>query len=370
MSSDADNQQQGTRPFAGAFPRIELPPVPSLGRPDPYAPADATAPAAPRVPQFDPMASAPAEPPVQEREPLVVMVPVEPAPPTPQQPVAPATDLRGLPVGGFDEPPAAWQSPFPAPEVPRDGNWFVPGPQVAPAPAGTPAIPAPARAITQAPDTAVQMSAPMTIPTPTQPPTRMPMPSPAPQLEAPANPDEGFAPASPVARFLFLALAAALVWASQMAFSAALLALAAMLVSEVAMAIAAGRAPAAPRSSWVPLFAVVSTLASLVAAYRAFGQFGEMAFVAGLFVLVAVVPSIIVLAIAGLLARRHGTSGDQAIRSGTLLRFGVLAALMVAGYQAFQTFSAKPDAIVTFVIVALTFHNVHAATRRSGRAAG
>lgn len=272
---------------------------------------------------------------------------IEAPAPSPVPTSAPATNLDGRPIGGYDEPvTGTWQSPFPAPVIDQGYVYqVVPPPQID---ASNAVVPAPAA------------EAASTVPLP----DLAPVPEPATAtVVAPSK----------VVLGAFAVLAAALVWASTMAFSAALLALGALLASEIALALAASRPSAAVRSTPATAVAVVAGIAALLAAKGAFAQFGETAFVAGLFVLVSAVPTLLVLGIVAFVLRRRSASGnspgERALRAGALVRFGALAAIIAAGVQAHKTFSAVPDAVVALAVVVLAALNVAAALRGTGRAA-
>jgi hypothetical protein len=339
---DDDTTQQGDAIDAGQragrsiarppveFPRLVLPPAPTFGRP---------APATPTV----------AEP---------------AAPTTTPAPTSPATDLDDRPVGGRDEPPVTWQSPFPEPAAASAYTYRVVPPPMAPEAAQMPPSMVAAAA-----------AAPVAAPAPIKASVPAPARTPVPAVAAPViddQPSEVATRPSTVALGLMAVTAALLMWASQMAFSSALLAFSGLLVAELALALSLARARGANRPLSSTLLAVVALLVGLLAAKGAIAQFGDMAMVAGLFVLISVVPSLLLLGAAALVLRRRGdrrTLADEAIRSGTLVRFGALAAILAAGYQAHKTFTAVPDAIVALVIVALVALNAVHVLRGSGRAA-
>jgi hypothetical protein len=266
---------------------------------------------------------------------------------------APATEVAEGEVAPLrDEPLGTWQPPFApsfSPEeqyramvervatlsaaAPVAGPLAVPAPLAAPAPVvnpvDTPVADLPARTTVSAPpDTVVPV---------------MPELAPAPEL-APHR-------TSRVALGLLVVLAIGLLWASRMAFSPGLMALAGLLYAQLAAAAAAAGSRTLAIRVAVPAVAV-----SLVAIKGALGAFSEMAMTAGLFVLVAGLPALLVLGAVQLILRRRGdraSTADVALRDGWKLRFGALAALLVAAFVVRDSFSAKPDAFVTFGIVAL-----------------
>lgn len=331
-SSENDSHRQRTHANEHGFARIELPPVPQLRLRGAAGTASVPDPAAAAGPVATPG---------------VV--------PTPTPGRAPATNLDGRPVGGFDEPARhTWQSPFPAPQLnPADYSYQVVPP------------PAPVTAATAAPELPPAVSS-------------VPPVSAVPPLATMATSDGTpaaddtmpIATSTPVL-VMFAILAVGLVWASKMAFSAALLGFAALLVSELAIAMSLARRSNEPRSAAATALAAIAGLGAVLAAKGAFAQFGEMAFVAGLFVLISVVPALLLLGATSLMLKRRNADspGDRALRDGTRVRFVALAAILLAGIQAHRTFSAKPDAIVALAIVALIALNVFAVARRNGRAA-
>jgi hypothetical protein len=321
---DDDTTQQGGPSDAGQrtgssiarppveFPRLVLPPAPTFGRP---APA-----------------------PVATAKPIVATRPV---------PALPATDADGRAVGGRDEPPATWQSPFPEP-APTNAYTF----QVVPPPMAPEAA--------QMPRPMIESAAPARTPVPTLD---------ASIVDEPTTTDTR---PSTIVLGLMAVTAALLAWASVMAFSSALLAFSGLLIAELALALSLARARGARRPTSAAVLAVVALGVGLLAAKGAIAQFGDMAMVAGLFVLISVVPSLLLLGAAAFVLRRRGdrrTLADEAIRSGTIVRFGALAGILLAGYQAHKTFTAVPDAIVALVIVALVAVNAVHVLRGSGRAA-
>lgn len=157
---------------------------------------------------------------------------------------------------------------------------------------------------------------------------------------------------SMVAVGILILLAVALNWASHMAFSPGLMALAALLWAQLA----AGAA-VSPRGRRLAIRAALpAAVLSLLALKGAIGGFSDMAMVAGLFVLVAGLPTLLLLGAAQFILHRRGdraSATDVALREGWKLRFGALAALLVAALLVRDSFSAKPDAFVTFGIVAL-----------------
>lgn len=289
-----------------AFPRIELPPVPALGR--------------------------------RER----TDVPVVAAPTA----AAPATALDGRPVGGQDEAPSGWHYPY-AGVIPGESVRQV-VPQPVPDSAAPQAAAAPAALTPVVPSLA-------------------PAPDLPPDGSTPADDTDGGP--STVVLVLFGVSALALMWASRMAFSAGLLAFASLLMAELSLATSLRRRPGASRPASSTILAVGALVIALNAARHAFAQFGEAAFVAGLFVLVAVVPTLLLLGIAALLLRRASSRAGEALQAWTMVRFGALAALLAAGVQAHRTFSAKPDAIVALAIVALAAFTAVSVLRGTGRAA-
>lgn len=251
----------------------------------------------------------------------------------------------------LDEP--AWSSPVPAPVDPEAEYRAMLERVAAYAPHAhttrhAPVIVAPATATPNDPAPDPEPSGPQ----------QEPRPSVVPQLEDPASIVRPAA-RSTLALVLVVATAALLVWASRMAFSPALLALASLLVAQLAAAeAAASRRPLLPAAG--------AGILALLAAKGAIAGFGEMAFVAGLFVLVAAVPTLLLFGVVQVVLRRQGEAAapaDLALRSGWKLRAGALAATIVAGVQAHRSFSAVPDAIVALGIVALVVVTLAAALR-------
>lgn len=168
--------------------------------------------------------------------------------------------------------------------------------------------------------------------------------------ELQAEPSHVQAKPSAAAIGVLLVTAGLLVWASQMAFSPALLALAGLLIAQLAVACAA-----APRAGKRPLvLGGVAVVLALLAAKGGIHGFSDTAFVAGLFVLVAVLAALVLFGALQLLLRRGGEAAsplDLALRSGWRLRVAALVGVLGGGVQAHRTFSAVPDAIVTLLIV-------------------
>jgi hypothetical protein len=251
--------------------------------------------------------------------------PLHSAPPPSLPSLPPATDLDGNTIGGRDEPLGGWQMPSPEPDV-------------------TPAV---------------------AVPVPAQPrPIPAAAPPPAPIVQdvvtacVPASPVHG---PSSVAVVLLAVLAAVLVGAGALAFSAALPAFAALLVSQLAIAASLVVRADQPRPRAATCLAVLAGAGAAFAAWQAVGQFSQVAFVAGLLVLASGVVALLLLGIASLVLHRRGeqrTLGDEALRSGTVPRFLLLAAVLVAGVQAHHAFSATADGLVALAIVAVVALNV------------
>ena len=271
-----------------------------------------------------------------------------------------------------DEPPTSWQSPFPAPEPGAHTYQVVPPPVPVTAPAEHgfprpafrsehPRIPAPA-------PTPAQFAMPALV--------RAPLPASS-SLDAAAAPEHALgaaARADGVSRAvigLLLVTAVFLFWASGMAFSAALLALAGLLVSEVAIALSLDRAPDAGRPMGATAAAATAVVLGLLALRGALGGFSDMAMVAGLFVIAAGVPALLLLGAAWFALRRAPRSlANDSLRAGAAVRFGALAAIIAAGIVVRDSFSAVPDSVLAFPIVVLVAVHAVQALRGSGRAAG
>jgi hypothetical protein len=199
------------------------------------------------------------------------------------------------------------------------------------------------------------------------------LPTPAEQAATEAADAAADAPTdvSRVAVAIFVFTAVGLIWASRMAFSPALLAMSALLASEAAI----GVARTGPRGSSRPVQATIAAggavVLALFALKGAFAGFGEMAFVASLFVLVAALPTLLLLGASEFVLRRRAapSAADDALRAGTKLRFAAVLALLVSGYLAKDSFSAKPDTFVAFGLVALALFGAVSVFRGTGRAA-
>lgn len=213
--------------------------------------------------------------------------------------------------------------------------------QAAPvSPPATPAIPT-APASTH--------SAPITAPIAT---------SPGRQAEpAPLAPSPGIRRASLV---LILGCVALLMYAAHLAMSGALLALGALFLTDLAVG---ARAQAQVGQSGQRLATGLSVGAGLTAAWALWTtlhQFSEMAFVAGLMVVPAVLVVLLVHGIASFLLRRDPHSmPSQVVRSGTMTRVAAALITLVAGYMAFDSFSARPDAYAAFAVLGLTAANLY-----------
>lgn len=247
----------------------------------------------------------------------------------PEVPTLGAAPVIPVPRPRLDEPAPTWRNPLPAPDAPSAHEFLV----VPPPPA---TIPAPAAATPQ-----VAPAAPAPAPAP------MPVPI---QLPDPGAAGDAVPGGTSLALVVtFGACAALLAWASNMAFSSALLALASLLVAQLAAALFAGGAPVGR------MLAAVALLVGAFAGWKGVHELSPDAFVAGLFVLVAVAPLLLLMGVVQLLLRRRAASaGDRALRAGATLRFVALAAVLVAGIQAHRTYSARLDAIATILVVALT----------------
>lgn len=214
--------------------------------------------------------------------------------------------------------------------------------------------------------------------TPAHPPAQEALaPAPAPSIEPVATPQSSVPvmpelapapestplPASRIAIALMVVAVAFLAWASRMAFSPGLLGLAALLLAQLAAA-----ASSSPRGRSLALRAAIPAIVvALLAAMQAIGNLTSgMAMVAGLFVLVAALPTLIVFVAVQVVLRRRGDRigpADTALRDSWKLRAGTLAALLVAALLVRDSFSAKPDAIVALGIVALVAITLHSALR-------
>lgn len=261
-----------------------------------------------------------------------------------------------------DEPATTWQSPLPEPVAANTYTYMVAPPPLAPLPMQHHPRPMMGASCDVAAGPA---------PSPTHTPQRMPMPEIAVTSEEPA-PALAPAVATSVVALAVLAITAVmLAWASRMAFSPALLALAGLMVSELAIGLAAS-ARGASRPTSATVAAAVAIVCSLLALKGALGGFSEMAFVASLFVLVAALPTLILLGVlAFVLHRRRSidSPGEDALRAGTPIRFGATAVVLVSGYLAKDSFSAKPDTFVAFAVIGLTVWGVTQVLRGTGRVA-
>lgn len=245
-------------------------------------------------------------------------------------------------VPNRDEPVSTWTSPLPMPVEPRPYTYQV--------------VPPPPPSLSVGMHPAPAASSPMTpMPAPVPAPIGMPA-APAPgRLSMPTAPIVTPAPASApvfvgvdssnVAIAMLILTALLLAWASGMAFSAGLLAFGALLVAQVAEALA--HRPAA--SNVVPrVLAVAAGIVALLAAKGAVAQFGEMAMVAGMFVVVACIPALLLICVTQLVLHRRDAPSvaDAALRRSFPVRAGALVAVLGAGGLAFSSFNPKPDAFV------------------------
>lgn len=293
---------------------------------------------------------------------------------------APVTPANELPIQRplVDAPVGTWQSPFPTPEATNTYAFqVVPPPPADFEPAQRHDIPRSAHATYCAMPTAAPagVTAPIAQPAPAPAPARarssVPAMVPVPATDTAGDVDVVAADAptdvSRVALALMVVAAALLVWASRMAFSPALLGMSALLLAETAIALAL-TGTRRPASALVA--AGAATVLGLLAIKGAFAGFGEMAFVASLFVLVAALPTLLLLgALEYVLRRRSSASpANLALRAGTRIRVGAALLLLVTGYLAKDSFSAKPDTFAAFAIVALVAFGVMQVLRGSGRA--
>jgi len=173
---------------------------------------------------------------------------------------------------------------------------------------------------------------------------------------APAAPAEAIRPLNPVAAGLLLVSTTAMLYAAQMSGSVALLACAGLFLSDLSLGLRGLSARVCMAA------ALALTLWALIGVP---GQFSDMAFVAGLFVVVAAVPVLAMSAVAGRLLRRDDAStADLAVRARGKYQLLAVVLAMLAGVQAFRSFSAVPDALVTLSIVAMVAHAMVARHRR------
>lgn len=286
----------------------------------------------------------------------------------------PMTPADELPVQRplVDAPAGAWQSPLPAPEA-TNSYAFQAAPQPAPTVAPAAPVPVPRHDVPRSAHAtfcALPVAAPASQPAPIR--TGVPALVPAP---ATVQVEEGDVPAvdaptdaSMVAVGILLVTAAALVWASRMAFSPALLAMSALLLTELGIALSL-TGPKRPTSALIAVGA--ATVLGSWALKGAFAGFGEMAFVASLFVLVAALPTLLLLGATEFVLRRRSsaTPANAALRAGTPVRVGAALALLVSGFLAKDSFSAKPDTFAAFAIIALAGFGVVQVLRGTGRAA-
>lgn len=145
---------------------------------------------------------------------------------------------------------------------------------------------------------------------------------------------------------------------SHFAMSSALLACAALFLSDLAVASMAARLPHARAVSGA--LTIGAALIGVTALIGGVQQFSDMAFVAGLLVLLVTLPVLLLHVTAQLLARRRS---NESIAVGTLQIVGIgrtlsMFALLISGYIAFDSFTAVPDALVSFAITALVAVNV------------
>lgn len=277
------------------------------------------------------------------REPITFPRLVLPPVPTFRTPLTPADELPVQQPLRDEQPPTTWQYPFPQPE-----------------PTNTYAVPAPVQ------PTPIEVVAPTTN-----------APSPRPDAGELARPADGVVETteqatslSKIALGLFLVTAAFLYWASGMAFSAALLGTAGLLVSELAIALSLTAPRGAGRPMPATIAAVAAVLLALLTLKGALHAFSDMAMVASLFVLAAALPTLLLLGAAAFVLRRRSprSLADDSLRAGTGLRFGVVVALLATGFIAKDSFSAKPDAFLAFALVALVAINALHVLRGTGRA--
>lgn len=150
-----------------------------------------------------------------------------------------------------------------------------------------------------------------------------------------------------------------LVYAAHMSGSKALYACAALFISDLAIGESVRRAAQVRAQRAEVALAIGAGALVGLALWGVAHQFSMMAFVAGLFVVLAVVIVALLQVASGLVLRRKAASlADQAVRAGSVMRWIALALTLLAGVQAFRSFSAVPDALVALPIVALTLCNV------------
>ncbi len=293
-----------------------------------------------------------------------------PAVPVFSRPLTPADELpvqRPL----VDEPAGAWQSPFPAPD-PTNTYTFQVVPPPPPAQHAPPLDPPQPHAIPRSVHATycAMPSATPTMPAPASTTSPMPVLAQAPELTQGVDDRAADAPwdVSPIALGILLVAAALLVWASRMAFSPALLAMAALMLAEAGIALSL---TGAKRPTSALAAAGVAGVLGLLALKGAFGGFGEMAFVASLFVLVAALPTLLLLGAFEFVLRKRASDSPAhlALRAGTRERFGAALALLVSGFLARDSFSARPDAFAALGILLLVGTAVVSIVRGTGRAA-
>ena len=307
------------------------------------------------------------------------------------RPMVPADELpvqRPL----VDAPTGAWQSPFPTPEPTNDYTFMVvpppppphehyPTAKLAPrhdmprsAHATYCALPTAAPAAPTAPTMSASTgAAPIAQPAPATP-ARTSVPAMVPHsADTTSDVDDPAVDApttvSTVALALLVVGAALLVWASRMAFSPALLAMSALMLAETAIALSL---TGAKRPTSAVVAAGVAVVIGLLALKGALGNYADdMAFVASLFVLVAALPTLILLGALEFVIRKRSSASpaNAALRAGSRERFGAAVVLLVSGFLARESFSARPDAFATFCIVLAVALGVSQVLRGTGRAA-
>ncbi|MBC7644224.1 MAG: hypothetical protein H7123_03790 [Thermoleophilia bacterium] len=166
-----------------------------------------------------------------------------------------------------------------------------------------------------------------------------------------------------VAMAMLIFCATLMMYAGNMSGSTALFACAALFMSDIALGVhVRTREMAAGATSRTHVDLAALLLPAVLVALTAWGlphQFSDMAFVSGLLVAVVSIPVVLISFIAGRLLRRASASAaDHAVHKRGMIRLAALAASLVAGVLAFQSFSAIPDALVTIPIVLLAATNV------------
>ncbi len=270
-----------------------------------------------------------------------------------------------------DRPPLFGALEFDLPPVPSfepvEPDLFVrlePKPQ-SPEPISLPVVEAPPVFVGQAP-AQTQASTPT-------PPVAAPK-----HIDPPINPNAGtkrtdsfvipdaYVPIPKTAFVLMLMCPIVLLAGAHYSFSAALVAFAGLFIADIAIALQSSSNTEDSVNENVVKAAHATALVVVVfGAYKAMGEFSDMAFVAGLLAIPALLATLVLSITASMLCRRWAPTSLAAgvFQSLAMARTLVFIALVYTSVKAALAYTAHPDAIVALAICGLVIFNAATALR-------